>query len=93
MMTVYENIKIFIGRAFGFKSKRGMSHAGLVLVREGQFLAVDEKEEKKYSELSYLHLGSNISGNKLFCIFLLKFQISHLCVRLFFFIEYSNFIK
>ena len=36
MMTVYKNIKIFIGRAFGFKSKRGMSHAGLVVVTYGR---------------------------------------------------------
>ena len=41
MMTVNENIKIFIGRAFGFRLERGMSHAGLVVVTYGRCLLRD----------------------------------------------------
>ena len=54
---------------------------------------IDEKGDKKYSALSYLDLGSNISGNKLSCIFWLKFQTSHLRQAFFFIMEYRNFIK
>ena len=49
MMTVYENIKIFIGRAFCFRLERGMSHAGLVVVTYGRCLLVDgdSRRERK----------------------------------------------
>ena len=41
MMIVYENIKCFIGRVFGFRLKRGMSHVGLAVVTYGRCLLVD----------------------------------------------------